>query len=573
MKKLVLIAIIICSFLQIVLPAQSQFTNLTNKNSSLLGSRRFNINNISTIIWNDGRADVYSKNASYFYPILSGHTVNYSSGLIWAGYLGGTSLRMGGSAYRTNLQPGRILDNGKADVPGEYIYKARKDYKTFNVIKEAKDESTDDETVRNNYSVDEQNWPAEYGAPYDDVNKDGKYTPGNDIPGMPGADQTIWFVANDLDTIINKNSFTTMPAGVEMQCTVWGYYQGKPVDNMIFKKYLIINKNPEKKDFTNFYISYWSDSDIGAGQYDLCGCDTTLNLFYTYSALATNTQYSNTPPATGVCILQGPKVKTDNANDVAYSLDRVYKGYKNLPMTAHYYDIPYDGEIEDINSNSIYWYRRMQGKVWITGANYVDPLTKKTTLFPLSGDPINSTGWIDGTPYPAGDRRNGGACGSFNFAYGDTQEVVIAQITVGGTGGVNNIGAVALLKEAAKNAHLVYQMLSPEVLTEVKTNSELPSAFSLSQNYPNPFNPTTTINYSVPVETRHGESLQHVTLKVFDLLGREVATLVDEFKQAGNYQVQFSVETGYIPSLPSGIYFYCLQVGNYSETKKMVLMK
>ncbi len=91
--------------------------------------------------------------------------------------------------------------------------------------------------------------------------------------------------------------------------------------------------------------------------------------------------------------------------------------------------------------------------------------------------------------------------------------------------------------------------------------------FYLMQNYPNPFNPTTTIRYSIPVETGHAPSL-HTTLKVYDVLGKEVTTLVNEEKSAGNYEVEFSAST-----LPSGIYFYKLQAGNFSSVKKMILLK
>lgn len=95
------------------------------------------------------------------------------------------------------------------------------------------------------------------------------------------------------------------------------------------------------------------------------------------------------------------------------------------------------------------------------------------------------------------------------------------------------------------------------------------SDYSLSQNYPNPFNPTTTIKFSVPsVETFHGTSLQHVALKVYDLLGREVSTLVNEEKAPGIYEVKFDGI-----NLPSGVYFYRLQAGSYSQTKKLILMK
>jgi len=85
--------------------------------------------------------------------------------------------------------------------------------------------------------------------------------------------------------------------------------------------------------------------------------------------------------------------------------------------------------------------------------------------------------------------------------------------------------------------------------------------FWLSQNYPNPFNPSTKISYQLPVTV-------DVTLKVFDLLGREVAVLVNEEKSAGNYEVEFNAS-----GLPSGIYFYTLKAENFSDTKKLVLLK
>ena len=90
---------------------------------------------------------------------------------------------------------------------------------------------------------------------------------------------------------------------------------------------------------------------------------------------------------------------------------------------------------------------------------------------------------------------------------------------------------------------------------------EIPSAFSLSQNYPNPFNPSTKIRYSIPQSS-------NVVIKVFDVLGNEIATLVNEEKPVGIYEI-----TWYAESLPSGIYFYRIQTGSFVETKKMVLMK
>lgn len=89
----------------------------------------------------------------------------------------------------------------------------------------------------------------------------------------------------------------------------------------------------------------------------------------------------------------------------------------------------------------------------------------------------------------------------------------------------------------------------------------LPQTFFLSQNYPNPFNPSTMISFQLPVT-------DHVILKVFDLLGQEATTLVDEVKKGGIYSVQFDAS-----NLSSGIYFYTIQAGSFVQTKKMVLLK
>jgi len=100
-----------------------------------------------------------------------------------------------------------------------------------------------------------------------------------------------------------------------------------------------------------------------------------------------------------------------------------------------------------------------------------------------------------------------------------------------------------------------------EIISSIENVDYLPITYELLQNYPNPFNPTTTINYQIP-------SAGHISLKVYDILGREITTLVNEERTAGKYEVKFDGT-----SLSSGVYFYRLQSGAFSETKKFMLLK
>lgn len=114
---------------------------------------------------------------------------------------------------------------------------------------------------------------------------------------------------------------------------------------------------------------------------------------------------------------------------------------------------------------------------------------------------------------------------------------------------------------AAHYDGLYWRPLSELVLSVPGSEGGVPTDYSLFQNYPNPFNPTTVISYQLPVSS-------DVTLKVHDVLGNEIAILINEYKPVGSYEVDFNA-TG----LPSGTYFYQLQAGSFVETKKMILLR
>jgi len=121
-------------------------------------------------------------------------------------------------------------------------------------------------------------------------------------------------------------------------------------------------------------------------------------------------------------------------------------------------------------------------------------------------------------------------------------------------------------EEYFKIVHIFNDLIATQV-----TDNDVITQYKLYQNYPNPFNPNTTISYSVP-------EIDFVTLKVYDVLGNEIVTLVNEEKPAGEHEVEFSAiggsaSGGNAYTLPSGIYFYQLKAGMFTETKKLILMK
>ena len=137
-----------------------------------------------------------------------------------------------------------------------------------------------------------------------------------------------------------------------------------------------------------------------------------------------------------------------------------------------------------------------------------------------------------------------------------------------GTGTTTEISSYSFVdKSVNANGKVYYRLKQTDFdgsytyskTVEVSLNKTF--SYSLGKNYPNPFNPSTRISYSVPVK-------QQVTLKVFNLLGNEVATLVNEVKDAGSYNVDFNAK-----NLSSGIYYYRLQSGNFVQTNKMILIK
>lgn len=451
---------------------QKKGSNSLAKSNGQPLETKFNINNISTYFSTNGDSDHDPTGHSGFvFPKVSGKAVFYESGFIWGAKVD-DQIRVGGSTYNHGLLGGRILNSGlpvnqlvaeDSITDNVRIYRVRRDYKTGNLIQEASEENTTVEAVYVQYEKDWDEWPAADGAPFNDTDSNGVYDPQIDIPGFPGADQTIWFVSNDLNTFSTHNLYGSPPMGIEIQTTIWGYNQAGPLNNMLFRKYLWINKS--NKNFNDMYVAMWSDPDIGDAKDDFIGCDTTLSLGYCYNGNSADQIYGTDVPACGFDFFQGPVV-AGKTEDTAILKNKIIKGYTNLPMTAFFYFINSDDVYSDPAlgdyQGSIEMYNLMQGKIGTTGDYFPIPeqLGGGETTFPLSGDPVTGTGYVDGILFEPEDRRFGISSGPFNMTSGDTQEVVVAQIAALG---YNNLSSVTLLKNYAGVARQLYDENFPKI--------------------------------------------------------------------------------------------------------------
>ena len=437
-----------------------------------------NINFISTVIKNTGISDIdpVETNSGLVYPKGSGKTAVFQSGFIWGAIVDDPDVpNVGGSTYREGLQGGQINSDGTFPDPnsaGVRIFRVRPDASPgtttadVNVSAEAQDEAKSESDVLAQYQLDWNEWPATLGAPYTDVDENGTYDPTVDIPGVSGADQTIWFVANDQEAGLTQNLYGTLPMGIEMQATFWAYAQTGALGNMFFRRYLITNKtdvleggaNP--KTFQDMYVCMWSDPDVGNSTDDFAGSDTLLSLVYAYNGIANDPTYSPLPPpAVGFDFFQGPIV--ESPGDSAIFQGEYIQGFKNLPMTAAFYFTRGDATVTDPvlgspTEGAVRMYRFMQGRVGLTDLPFVDPTTGQETKFALNGDPITKSGWIDGLLQAPGDRRIGAASGPFDMEPGDVQEIVVAEICGGAIPGVDRISAVALMKFYDQVAQVAY---------------------------------------------------------------------------------------------------------------------
>jgi len=485
-KYILILSVVFLFFLPSAISARgngNKSRKIAKTAAGQVGTATLDINNINALQSNVGYSD-YNPNSNLEgteFPKGTGKNDVFEGGFLWGGYVAGDpQVRVGGSAYISGLEAGPILANGKAADPSDpnwSIYRVRPDvYPGGSSVDLSGDAASTNywnpsspltaDQIRAQYEHDWTYWPAhgnpnapDLGAPFTDVNHDGKYEPSIDIPGFPGADQTIFYVANDEDPSLTNGLYGTQPLGIEVHVTMWAYAQTGALGDMYFKKWQIFNKGYQKYTIDSMFVSYWTDVDLGFAGDDLYGSDTTLSMAYFYNGEPTDATYAPLPPpAIGFDFFEGPRV-TGSPTDSAIYNGQVLHGYKNLPMTASYFFVNGDANFGDppqgTPSGSTQFYHFFNGEYGLSGVPFKDP-NGNVTKFAFPGNPVTGTGWIDGQTLPPGDRRGGMASGPFTMAPGDTQEVVVAEISAGAVPSVNYLQAISLLKEYDQTAQSAY---------------------------------------------------------------------------------------------------------------------
>jgi len=425
-----------------------------------------------------------------------------------------------------------------------------------------------------------------------DLNSNNQWDPNEDKPDLIG-DKTAWCVFNDGVPEDQRAAFSGIsPLGLEVRQSIFGYYSLNELQNVLFVRYELINTGKVSTILDSVYFTSYADPDLGEDfDDDMVGSDIDRKSTFGYNSDNSDPGYGSAIPSFFIRLLEGPQTYIpgetfiDNNSNGIYdeSIDtpldtaivmrgkdigiKYLPGAKNISLTSatHFLFNP----DRQTAANEFEMRNFMLGKLktgaifdpcnpdnWGgifggTNCNEIDP------RFWYSGDPVNNFGWLMlyGT-----DQKMLVNTGPFNLEVGKPVSIVLAYI-VGQ--GFDRLESITKAREIAEYTHNFYLSNFGEFAVNVDENplTQLPVEFNLEQNYPNPFNPSTKISWQSPVSS-------HQSLKIFDILGNEVATLVDEYKPAGIYNVQFTMN-----NLASGIYFYRFTAGSFAQTKKMILIK
>jgi Secretion system C-terminal sorting domain len=510
--------------------------------------------------------------------------VLYSGGFFLSGFSNKT-LWANGMASVSNVQD---------YLPGSYKYPNLDNLaKVYTLKKSDKPFSESWQDWRNAVKLGADFYDGDNDGIYNPIDKNGngKWDNDEDRPDLLG-DQTAWCVYKDSVPSEFRIYFNAKPQGIEIQQTVFASSINESFENTVFIRYRLENVGLTSNILDSVYFSAWSDPDIGYASDDLVGCDTIINAGFVYQNTPDD-NYGQSAPTLITSILQGPPIYIPDSTYID-SNNNGYYDEADVPISSAYEN---NGLVKGVNytdgavNSSIISFKQFltnfhgtnpadeievrrlilgfteQGDVidpcnWLFGEITNDSCQNINGIFMYSGDPIMYDGWINTKPRDQIMMVN---TGPFELEVDKPIDIVVAYII-----GYNNQHSLLSLKDAkqkVRNVNLFFQNNVFESSAEEDTTQlalQPVYLFGLKQNYPNPFNSTTKISYAIP----YSEHPHNVTIKVYDLLGQVVETLVNKIQSEGIYHIEFS--SG---NLPSGVYLVSLSNVEYTDTIKLIILK
>lgn len=361
------------------------------------------------------------------------------------------------------------------------------------------------------------------------------------------------FTANEIFNQISYTNIIDSNAPIPSGLKIAQQTSTRLNDDYVFVTYNVFNSTSETID--NVFVGIFADWDIESYDTNLGGVDSTNKIIYQYQQ---NASLDNNYYGIGcLSAFSGAKVAGlfDGSSREAVLSFITNNIYGDITQVDDYRSFIGSGPFT-INPNE----RVIAGFVVLAASdisNLVNRALEAQELWNSGFSTTIVTGLTAGTT--AGGQTLE-VLSNEGFSIGD-----VIKINPGGQNEETNtiIGFGSLLLQAPLQFnHFAGEMIEALVTTSIEEKFEnIPNEYDLMQNYPNPFNPTTTIKYSIPNSVM-------VKLIIYDLLGREVKTLVNDFQQSGEHSIQFDGGT-----LSSGVYFYSLKAGDFTQTKKLVLMK
>jgi len=529
-----------------------------------LGEAYLDVNNVRARILNNGGLFWRGEPHVYEVPKGSGSNAIFASNIWLAGFVGG-ELRAAGTRYGE-----WEFWAGPLDAAGNPPADCLRYDRLWEITREDLERYHTTGEVTENLRI----WPWHLGAPVIDGDGiDGNYDLAEgDRPELLG-DQLLWWVMNDRGNV--HESTDSEPIGVEVHASAFAFQHPRSyIDNVTFYRYMIHYKGREPLEKT--YFGIFSDPDLGDIFDDYVGSDTTLHLGYVYNSDNEDTSsegYGTPPPALGYTFLRSVVADPDGRdNDRDGTVD---EPGERLGMET--FACVLKGGCDYCEPVSIdEYYHCLQGR-WpngepiVVGGNGTNAfgaggILGQTTHFLFPGDPTTGSYWSmenadgNGTALDPFDTRFSMSSGPFSMQPGETDTFIVAIVWARGADRLDSVRR--LKQDVARLRAVAGEILIPDVTAFVSEPLPEPSfPLGFTRNHPNPFREATTIRYSLP-------QAMHVRLTVYDVLGREVAVLVDRRQEAGAYDVDF--EAG---ELPAGVYLYRVEMDRLAATKTMLLLR